>query len=47
MTIKEFIESCRTLQGAFRKKMGEPMGVGPWQKTGTVLNDPQNDWTGK
>ena len=30
MTIKEFTQKCRELQGAYRERMGEPMGVGPW-----------------
>ena len=30
MTIKEFTLKCRELQGAYRERMGEPMGVGPW-----------------
>ena len=29
MTIKEFTEKCRAIQGRFRESMGEPMGVGP------------------
>ncbi|MBP5570457.1 MAG: hypothetical protein J6X46_05485 [Prevotella sp.] len=35
MTIKEFTDKCRSLQGAFREKMGEPMGVGPWRNSAT------------
>lgn len=30
MTIKEFTQKCRELQAAYRERMGEPMGVGPW-----------------
>lgn len=33
MTIKDFTEKCRSLQGTFREKMGEPMGVGPWRNS--------------
>ena len=29
MTIKEFTQKCRELQGAYRERMGEPMGYGP------------------
>ena len=29
MTIKEFTQKCRELQGKFRERMGEPMGNGP------------------
>lgn len=35
MTIKEFTEKCRKLQGSFREKIGEPMGVGPWRSSDT------------
>ena len=33
MTIKEFTQKCRELQGAYRERMGEPMGVGPRQNS--------------
>lgn len=33
MTIKEFTQKCRELQGKYREKMGEPMGVGPRLKS--------------
>lgn len=33
MTIKEFTKKCREKQGAFREKIGEPMGVGPWRNS--------------
>ncbi len=33
MTIAEFTQKCRELQGAYRERMGEPMGVGPRPKS--------------
>lgn len=35
MTIREFTQKCRELQGKYRERMGEPMGVGPHLKNGT------------
>ena len=35
MTIREFTQKCRKLQGGYRERMGEPMGVGPHLKKGT------------
>ncbi len=35
MTIREFTQKCRKLQGGYRERMGEPMGVGPHLKNGT------------
>lgn len=35
MTIREFTQKCRELQGGYRERMGEPMGVGPHLKNGT------------
>ena len=35
MTIREFTQKCRELQGGYREHMGEPMGVGPHLKNGT------------
>ena len=35
MTIKEFTQKCREMQGRYRERMGEPMGVGPHLKKGT------------
>ena len=35
MNTKEFTEKCRKLQESYRKRMGEPMGVGPHLKNGT------------
>ena len=33
MTIKEFTQKCRELQGKYREAMGEPMGYGPRPKS--------------
>ena len=35
MTIREFTQKCRELQGKYRERMGEPMGVGPHLRKGT------------
>ena len=33
MTVREFTQKCRELQGKYREKMGEPMGYGPKPKS--------------
>ena len=38
MTITEFTKKCRELQGKFREKMGEPMGVESTAVPGTVVH---------
>lgn len=35
MNTKEFTQKCRELQGRYRERMGEPMGVGPWRSSKT------------